>query len=59
MRFAICLVFAVSATATELPARYFQLIEAGALQVKARLAAEPNADLELLEKTPGWTHFGS
>jgi hypothetical protein len=58
MRFVTCLVFASFAIAAELPARYFQLIEAGAHQVEARLTAEPNADLESLEKTPGWTHFG-
>ena len=49
----------MSAKAAELPARYFQLIEAGAHQVEARLTAEPTADLELLEKTPGWTHFSN
>ena len=59
MRFLTCLALAMlPARAAELPARYFQLIEAGAHQVEARLTAEPNADLELLEKTPGWTHFG-
>jgi len=58
MRFVTCLVFVASAIAADLPARYFQLIEAGAHQVESRLTAEPNADLELLEKTPGWTHFG-
>src|SRR5690242_3265458 len=47
-----------SAPASQLPGRYFQLMEAGARQVDARLAAEPNADLESLEKTPGWKHFG-
>ncbi len=52
------LVISALARGAELPARYFQLIEAGAHQVEARLAAEPGANLELLEKTPGWTHFG-
>ena len=42
----------------ELPGRYFLLMEAGARQLDARLTAEPNADLESLEKTPGWKHFG-
>ena len=45
------------AMAAELPARHFKLIEAGSHQVAARLTAEPNADLELLGNTPGWTHF--
>src|SRR5579872_6769441 len=47
-----------SAAAASLPGRYFELMEAGSRQVEARLTAEPNADLEGLEKTPGWTHFG-
>ncbi len=42
----------------ELPGRYFRLLEAGASQVEARLNAEPNADLESIEKTAGWKHFG-
>ena len=50
--------FAVGAPAAELPGRYFRYMESGALQVDSRLAAEPNADLESLEKTPGWKHFG-
>ena len=49
---------AALACASELPDRYFQLLEAGAQQVQARLAAEPAANLETLEKTPGWKHFG-
>src|SRR5579872_907904 len=47
-----------SAAAASLPGRYFELMEAGSRQVEARLTAEPNADLEGLEKTPGWKHFG-
>lgn len=46
------------AFAGALPGRYFELMEAGAIQVDARLTAEPNADLDNLEKTPGWKHFG-
>jgi hypothetical protein len=51
-------VLAASASAAELPGRYFQLIDAGARQVETRLAADPNATLESLEKNRGWTHFG-
>src|ERR1017187_4333882 len=47
-----------AAPAAELPGRYFQLIEAGAAQVAVHLDADPNANLESLEKTRGWTHFG-
>jgi hypothetical protein len=43
---------------TVLPNRYFELMDAGANQVAARLSSEPNADLAALEKTRGWTHFG-
>lgn len=60
-RFALSVaVVAIAARAwgAELPGRYFRLLEAGAAQVEARLAAEPNADLDSLEKTPGWKHFG-
>ena len=49
---------AASAWSAELPGRYFQLIEAGSKQVEARLTADPNVDLEKLEQTPGWKHFG-
>jgi hypothetical protein len=51
-------VWASTALAGELPGRYFRYMEAGAAQVEARLTAEPNADLESLEKTAGWKHFG-
>src|SRR5579863_2650816 len=54
----ILVVFAGMAPASELPGRYFQLMEAGARQVETRLATEPGADLEGLEKTPAWKHFG-
>jgi hypothetical protein len=46
------------AHATQLPQRYFALMEAGARQVEARLTANPNATLESLESTPQWRHFG-
>jgi hypothetical protein len=49
---------AASAWPAELPGRYFQLIEAGSKQVEARLTGDPNVDLEKLEQTPGWKHFG-
>jgi hypothetical protein len=48
----------VSDAATPLPQRYFELMEAGSLQVRARLEAEPNATLESLEDSPKWKHFG-
>ena len=44
--------------AVELPQRYFELLEAGSRQVNARLEADPTVDLDSLEKTPGWKHFG-
>ena len=50
--------FAGPALAADLPGRYFRYMESGARQVDARLTAEPSADLESLEKTPGWKHFG-
>jgi hypothetical protein len=51
-------VFNALAAAAELPGRYFSIMEAGSQRVEARLAADPAADLEKLEKTPGWKHFG-
>lgn len=61
MRKPILLVAVLStlvAPAAELPGRYFRIMEAGSQRVESRLAAEPDADLEKLEKTPGWKHFG-
>ena len=55
---ALLLSVAAGAQAAALPGRYYQLIEAGARQVGARLASDPQADLESLEKIPGWKHFG-
>ena len=52
------LLAALTAPAAQLPGRYFQLMEAGLRPVDVRLTAEPTADLESLEKTPGWKHFG-
>ena len=43
--------------AAKLPARYFQLMRAGAAQVEKRLNAEPSADLQALEARSGWRHF--
>src|SRR5436190_16209132 len=51
-------VFNTVVAAAELPARYFKIMKAGSQRVESRLAAEPDADLEKLEKTPGWKHFG-
>src|ERR1700732_1893402 len=56
--FAAVLGTIVAARAAELPGRYFRIMEAGSQRVESRLAAEPDADLEKLEKTPGWKHFG-
>lgn len=42
---------------TELPARYFELLESGIAIVEKRLAAEPDASLASLESKPGWIHF--
>ncbi len=47
-----------AALSAELPGRYFRLMEAGAHQVAERLAVEPDAKLDSLEKAPGWKHFG-
>ena len=44
-------------TKVELPARYFQLLEAGIAKVEKRLAAEPAATLASLEAEQGWSHF--
>jgi hypothetical protein len=46
------------ARASDLPLRYFQLLEAGAQRVQARLSEGPDADLKALESTPEWKHFG-
>src|SRR2546427_571601 len=45
--------------ANELPARYYHLMGAGITRIEARLAAEPDADLQALESRPGWRHFPS
>jgi hypothetical protein len=49
---------AALAAGGELPGRYFRIMEAGTREVDARLLEEPGANLESLEKTPGWKHFG-
>jgi hypothetical protein len=56
----LSLVVALSATASagELPARYFRLLEAGSQKVDNRLKAEPGVDLAKIETAPGWRHFG-
>lgn len=46
--------------AAQLPARYFQLLAAGAAQVESRLNTNPSADLQSLEAQEGrrqWNHF--
>jgi hypothetical protein len=42
---------------SELPGRYFRLLEAGAAMVEARLNAQPDATLKSLEADSGWRHF--
>jgi hypothetical protein len=44
---------------SDLPARYFQLLSAGAMRIEGRLKAEPEAGLIALEKSAGWSHFAS
>ena len=56
--FAVLAALSGAALPAELPGPYFRLIEAGARQVEAQLAGDPNTSLESLEKTPGWKHFG-
>src|SRR5438874_1370218 len=51
-------VLPLQAASAELPKRYFELIEAGAHSVAARLTGDPNATLESIENTPRWKHFG-
>ncbi|MBL7698271.1 MAG: hypothetical protein JNK79_08940 [Chitinophagaceae bacterium] len=41
----------------QLPARYFQLLEAGIPRIEKRLADEPGATLATLESVDGWKHF--
>lgn len=49
----------VAAAATSLPARYFELLNAGAARVEDRLATGSAADLQTLESPAGWKHFPS
>lgn len=49
----------VAVAATNLPARYFQLLSEGAARVEKRMATEPAADLPALESASGWKHFPS
>ena len=46
-----------NSTVVELPARYFQLLEAGIARVQERFRSDQNVTLALLESEPGWTHF--
>src|SRR2546427_929365 len=45
--------------ATNLPARYFELLNTGVVRIEKRLTAEPAADLQTLEASVGWKHFPS
>jgi len=54
---ALCALAAGLSAAQDLPARYFELMEAGSARVAARLDSLPNADLKTLEAEPGWRHF--
>ena len=49
----------VALGATNLPARYFQLLSAGTARVEDRLASEPAVELQTLESAAGWKHFPS
>jgi len=49
----------VAVVAANLPARYFELLNAGVARIENRLATEPTADLQTLESTAGWKHFPS
>jgi hypothetical protein len=66
--FIVALIAAASSQATSLPARYYQLMEAGCASVEKHLDELPNADLKAIEKAPerhtgssleiSWAHFG-
>ncbi len=67
-RFIVPLVAAASLQAAALPARYYQLMEAGCASVEKHLDGLPNADLKAIEKAAerhtgssleiSWAHFG-
>jgi hypothetical protein len=44
---------------SELPAKYFGLLDEGVVRIENRLNAEPEAGLSVLEARPGWRHFAS
>jgi hypothetical protein len=48
-----------SAKYSELPGKYFRLLEAGVLRIQNKLIVEPEAGLKTLEKQAGWSHFPS
>src|SRR5277367_6046707 len=66
--FLVPLIAAASSQAAPLPARYYQLMEAGCASVEKHLDELPNADLKAIEKAPeqhtgssleiSWAHFG-
>jgi hypothetical protein len=56
-QFVLAAVVCARPVAARLPARYFELLEAGSAQVEKRLNGEPSADLKALETQPYWRHF--
>ena len=46
-----------SASAAELPGKYFQLMQTGIAPVENRFAESDPGDLATLEEQPGWRHF--
>src|SRR5258708_12948692 len=66
--FCIVHLIAAGAQAAVLPARYYQLMEAGCANVQKHLDKHPNADLKTIEQAPehhagssleiSWAHFG-
>lgn len=53
----LCGPLSAQAKKSQLPKRYFRLLEAGATQVESRLNAQPNAGLKSLEAGEGGRHF--
>src|SRR2546430_7685326 len=56
---AVTLHSSVAFAATHLPARYFELLSAGAVRIEETVATMPAADLQTLESPTGWKHFPS
>src|SRR5690349_16362963 len=55
---ALVFLLAAGSRAAQLPARYYELMEAGCGAIEKHLAAHPGADLKTLEK-PAQAHTGS